>query len=52
MNDPIVALSLAVAFALTVTAILLTRRASERPREDDVEGAEQTERRYVNGGWH
>lgn len=52
MIDPIVALSLAVAFAITVAAILLTRRASEQARDDEVERAEQTERRYVNGGWH
>ena len=52
MIDPIVAVSLAVAFVLTTTAILLTRRSSEQLREESSERAEQPRERYVNGGWH
>jgi hypothetical protein len=48
MIDPIVAISLVVAFAIALVAILLTRRAPERTLE---EHTEETEQRYVNGGW-
>lgn len=48
MIDPIVGISLAVAFAITVATLVLTRRASERA-DDERREAEQ---RYVNGGWH
>lgn len=48
MIDPIVAISLVVAFAIALVAILLTRRAPERTLEDCTE---ETEQRYVNGGW-
>jgi hypothetical protein len=48
MIDPIIAISLAVAFAITVAAILVTRRAAERA--DDESG--EAEQRYINGGWH
>ena len=52
MIDQILVWSVVVAFAVTVAAILRSRRASERPRDDDVERGEPSERRYVNGGWH
>lgn len=53
MIDPIVAITLVVAFGLTVTAILLSRRAADRPRDDGSEYAgEKQEHRYLNGGWH
>ena len=52
MIDPIVAVTVVVAFAVAVAAILLTRRASERPSDEDVDRSERPERRYVNGGWH
>lgn len=53
MIDPIVTVTLVVAFVLTVAAVLLTRRATERPRDDAAEhSGEKTEQRYLNGGWH
>jgi len=48
MIDPIVAVSLVVAFAIVVAALLLTRRAPERTLEDRTEECDQ---RYINGGW-
>ena len=52
MIDPIVAVSLLVAFILTGTALYLARRASERSHDDRGKPAEEKRERYVNGGWH
>jgi hypothetical protein len=52
MIDPIVAVGLVVAFLLTLAALLLSRRDSERSRASKVERTEEPRQRYVNGGWH
>jgi len=52
MINPIAAISLVVAFAIVGAAVLLTRRALERPSDDGLEQANEAEQRYVNGGWH
>ena len=48
MIDPIVEISLVVAFAIALVAIQFTRRSPERTLEERNQEAEQ---RYVNGGW-
>lgn len=59
MIDPMVAVSVSVASALTATALVLARKAPEREREgaDQTavppgDGAAEARERYLNGGWH
>lgn len=53
MIDPIVAVTVTVAFALAIVTILVARRISERPQDRQPgDSQREPERRYVNGGWH
>jgi hypothetical protein len=56
MINPIVAVSVVIACALTAVALILARRASDRAAErslDEVVVPQQQDpaERYVNGGW-
>ena len=54
MIDPFAVTALLVACALTIAALVLAKRASDRTRQQQAvePTTEKMEGRHVNGGWH